>query len=179
MRTTTPCDCPIPEQVLEIGTELGCQAFLIDTYNKLGDNLFDYCDTARLTSLCTRARELGVKTVLAGSIDVDCLREAVSCQPDLIGVRAQYASGIANQVFANPNSSTLELYLIRFKNQGLLIMVAQKTQKRTTPLNQMDKFCIRSAYPEKRFRLEKLNFNFLIHSSTELCYSSESRLRGA
>ena len=78
---------PLPEMVIAAGHRLNCGAVLVDTYDKSSGNVFEHLDVHELTILSHRARQYGMRFVLAGSIDDSCISKAVRIGPDIIGVR--------------------------------------------------------------------------------------------
>lgn len=78
---------PAPGEIIQTGARLNCGAVLVDTFDKTGGNVFTHLGLDELASLRHRAADLGMKFVLAGSIDHDSLAEAVRLNPDWIGIR--------------------------------------------------------------------------------------------
>ena len=58
------CNSPPPEAVLQAATEIGCDALLIDTYDKSGGNLFAHFSPTTLAGFADRVRQADLKFVL-------------------------------------------------------------------------------------------------------------------
>lgn len=78
---------PDPEEILQCAINVGCEAFLIDTYMKNGAGLFDYLSNADLHKLIDRARKNRMMVVLAGSLTKQTIPLALSLGPDMVAVR--------------------------------------------------------------------------------------------
>lgn len=78
---------PSPEIVLEAAPAARCRALLVDTATKDGRNVFDHLALPRLDNLFGRARQLGLRLVLAGSLRLDQLPLAISLAPDYVAIR--------------------------------------------------------------------------------------------
>ena len=78
---------PPPDEVLNVGAELGCRALLVDTWQKSGRNLLDCLDTTSLEQLLARARQDGLITVLGGALTLAILPNVLELKPDFVAIR--------------------------------------------------------------------------------------------
>ena len=82
------CAAPHPEAVMEVAKQLGCQFFLFDTFSKVKKrNIFSYLPQSTLSPWIQQAKNLGMKTVIAGSITEQDVKKCKEMAPDYIGVR--------------------------------------------------------------------------------------------
>ena len=86
-------DAPPPKEVLKLGCEMGCRAFLLDTLVKRSGTVFSVMDVRELERLLESARREHVMTVLAGSLDLQNISHACSLCPDVIAVRGAACDG--------------------------------------------------------------------------------------
>lgn len=86
-------ESPAPWEVARIGFELGCRALLIDTYYKSNGGVFDVIGQAELRETFQQTRRLGMMVVLAGSLRLVRLQDALSLEPDFIAVRGAVCQG--------------------------------------------------------------------------------------
>ncbi|MCR4414154.1 MAG: (5-formylfuran-3-yl)methyl phosphate synthase, partial [Thermoguttaceae bacterium] len=84
---------PPPGEVLVAGRANGCRAAIVDTFDKSRGNLMDWFTLHELASVVAGIRAGGMLVVLAGSLSVDTIPEALSVEPDWIGVRGAACSG--------------------------------------------------------------------------------------
>lgn len=84
---------PQPESVLDLALENGCRALLVDTWRKDRENVFRHCGISQVDALFDRAKQYGLLTVLAGSLSLDNLDEALSTSPDYLAVRGAVCAG--------------------------------------------------------------------------------------
>lgn len=78
---------PTPHDLIEFASSVdACSTILFDTFDKSKNSLANQSQP-ELTSLITEAKSQSLTTVLAGSITTDCLDDALTHQPDFIGVR--------------------------------------------------------------------------------------------
>lgn len=84
---------PAPPQLLRLAEQAASQYLLIDTYDKRRGNLFQCFGRRRLESYCRDVRSAGVGLVLAGSLDLASLPDALALEPDLIAVRGAACDG--------------------------------------------------------------------------------------
>jgi (5-formylfuran-3-yl)methyl phosphate synthase len=87
------CESPHPEEVIDVGKNLGCGALLLDTYRKDGKTLFHYLDSGEVQSHVERAHAADMIVVLAGSLDGNSLPTATALGPDYVAVRGAVCRG--------------------------------------------------------------------------------------
>lgn len=78
---------PPPEEICTVGQRIGCRALLVDTFEKKHGDVFDALGTKRLAELCEQARSSRLMVVLAGSLTLARLAEAMALRPDYVAVR--------------------------------------------------------------------------------------------
>ncbi|MEQ8787269.1 MAG: (5-formylfuran-3-yl)methyl phosphate synthase [Pirellulaceae bacterium] len=78
---------PPPEQVLEVGVELGCAGLLIDTFDKRQGDLFAWRSPTQLATLIEAAGAARCFTALAGSLTMSSIPRALEIGADVIAVR--------------------------------------------------------------------------------------------
>lgn len=72
----------------DFATEIGnADILMLDTAIKDGKNIFDFASVEDLIELKERAHDTGLKLILAGSIRIPHLKEAVRVGPDILGFR--------------------------------------------------------------------------------------------
>jgi uncharacterized protein (UPF0264 family) len=81
------CNAPNPEAVLTAGVDLGCTAFLIDTFDKSQGSLFDHLSSKQLVQLGKAAKSGGMLFVLAGSLTRSMIAKVLSLKPDVVAIR--------------------------------------------------------------------------------------------
>lgn len=87
------CGAPRPEEVIEFAARVQhCDVVLFDTCYKSG-NLFSHVSITELERWVNSARGLGLETVVAGSVNLDCLADVISVFPDFVGVRGAICRG--------------------------------------------------------------------------------------
>lgn len=86
-------DAPSVTDVLSNGAALGCKAFLLDTYDKEGGDLFVHIGQKDLASLLDDARSAGVLSVIGGSLSPETIPIAAALQPDFVAVRGAVCRG--------------------------------------------------------------------------------------
>ncbi|OHB81283.1 MAG: hypothetical protein A2W31_06920 [Planctomycetes bacterium RBG_16_64_10] len=84
---------PAPAAVLRHGRRLGCQAVLIDTFDKSQGDLLDHWPLAALAAFARRVRRSGQILVLGGSLGPESLRAVLPLAPDYIAVRGAACDG--------------------------------------------------------------------------------------
>ena len=84
---------PSIDRVILRGTELGCRALLVDTYEKQGGNLFQHLNYNALEQAVRLARRCFMQVVLAGSLSMETVPLAMTLKPDLIAVRGAACRG--------------------------------------------------------------------------------------
>lgn len=84
---------PPPDMVLSQAVPLGCRAVLVDTCDKASGNVFDHWPPREVARFLARAGQLGLTTVLAGSLTFDIIEPALGCLPDYLAVRGAVCGG--------------------------------------------------------------------------------------
>jgi (5-formylfuran-3-yl)methyl phosphate synthase len=84
---------PPPDAVLAEAIAVGCQAILIDTWDKSGGTSFDHWPAQQLARYCRRVRDAGIAIVLAGALRAGDFHLAITCRPNLIAVRGAACDG--------------------------------------------------------------------------------------
>jgi uncharacterized protein (UPF0264 family) len=78
---------PSPADVCAFACEHRWGAFLIDTWQKDGSTLLDWCSLHDLSAMRARCRAAGVPVALAGSLGADQIRDLRALRPDWFAVR--------------------------------------------------------------------------------------------
>ncbi|MFK7766417.1 MAG: (5-formylfuran-3-yl)methyl phosphate synthase [Mariniblastus sp.] len=87
------CGSPPPDELIEFASsETRCETILFDTFSKK-QNLFEIHAPQTINRWIEKSKSLGLRTVLAGSVDSSCLDLAMQMAPDLIGVRGAICGG--------------------------------------------------------------------------------------
>jgi hypothetical protein len=81
---------PPPLEVCAVARELGCGAFLLDTWGKDGSTLLDWLPPGEIAALC---HTVGVPVALAGSLGIEQVQQLLSLQPDWFAVRGAVCRG--------------------------------------------------------------------------------------
>ena len=76
---------PTPIEVIERLSSEGCRTFLVDTYQKKGDNLFDHLTREEFNQF--KARNPEAVFVLAGSLTESSIPRAKQLKAEFVGVR--------------------------------------------------------------------------------------------
>jgi uncharacterized protein (UPF0264 family) len=84
---------PEPSDVCTVGHRLGCKALLIDTFDKTRGGTLDVLDLGALQQVLQRARALEMQIVLAGSLKLNDLGEALELRPHYLAVRGAVCRG--------------------------------------------------------------------------------------
>ncbi|MEQ8211434.1 MAG: (5-formylfuran-3-yl)methyl phosphate synthase [Lacipirellulaceae bacterium] len=84
---------PAIEVVLAEAIELGLQTLLIDTFDKSAGPLTTHVPTATLASYLRKARAAGLRTVVAGKLTPEIIRELPLESVDLVAVRSAVTTG--------------------------------------------------------------------------------------
>jgi (5-formylfuran-3-yl)methyl phosphate synthase len=84
---------PRPDEVCAVGRRLGCRALLLDTYEKACGDLFDVLPAPALRDVCQTARTCSMILVLAGSLTLRRLDEALRLAPDYLALRGAVCRG--------------------------------------------------------------------------------------
>ena len=86
-------DTPPPDEVLHVGSRLGCAALLVDTFDKSQGSLLDLWSLDELTSLVKKAEERGLLTVVAGSLHLAAIERIVPLGVNFVAVRGAACGG--------------------------------------------------------------------------------------
>ena len=86
-------DAPSPDDVLRQGAALGCRAALLDTFHKNGQGLLDHWTLSETADFVAAAREVGMLTVLAGSLTPEAIDRLRPLEPDYVAVRGAVCDG--------------------------------------------------------------------------------------
>lgn len=78
---------PEPAAIVAEAVLSDCRALLIDTWSKDCGNVFSHLGHDELSQLFGRAKQAGLATVLAGSLQLDDLNSAWALKPDYLAVR--------------------------------------------------------------------------------------------
>ncbi len=84
---------PPPDEVIAHGSQLGCRAMLIDTFDKHGPGLLGTLSITEIKRLVTAARAANMLVVLGGQITADHLPDLLPLAPDYIAVRGAVCRG--------------------------------------------------------------------------------------
>lgn len=83
-------------EIIEGGADAGAFGILLDTAEKSGRSLLDYCDVGTLTEFTVRAHALRLHVALAGSIGARELPQLRESGADIVGVRGAVCTGGRN-----------------------------------------------------------------------------------
>lgn len=89
----TSCEAPPPREILRAAVRAGCTALLIDTYRKNGQSLLDWLKLAELRDLLDAIRSSGLRSAVAGSLQMQQLPLLTELEPDVIAVRTAACQG--------------------------------------------------------------------------------------
>jgi len=81
-------NAPPPDQLLAAAVETRCTGVLLDTFAKHGQQLRDWMSPDEISDWIKSAREHGLTTAVAGSLQVGDLEWLCPLQPDLIAIRS-------------------------------------------------------------------------------------------
>ncbi len=95
---------PLPNEVLAVAVELGGAVFLLDTWQKTGRTLLDFCRSPELSWLCQSAAASGMAVALAGSLREPIIRQVLALGPDIIAVRGAACRGGSRDAAIDVNS---------------------------------------------------------------------------
>ena len=85
-----------PFELPAIGNKAGVDVVMMDTGIKDGRSTFEFLTEHQLTEFVARARSIGLKTALAGTIKFNDIPALKRIQPDIIGVRGCVCGGDRN-----------------------------------------------------------------------------------
>jgi uncharacterized protein (UPF0264 family) len=86
-------EAPEPWTVLEEANRLGCDAILLDTWDKSQGALTEHVDLGQLGRFVTAAREAGLKCAVAGSLGWGHFPTVLALAPDYLAVRGAVCAG--------------------------------------------------------------------------------------
>lgn len=86
-------NCPPVPEVFQAAVRLGCSAALVDTFDKSRGNLLAHWSLTEVERFVEDCRNLGILSVVAGSLDADAVRQILPLQPDYIAVRGAVCGG--------------------------------------------------------------------------------------
>jgi uncharacterized protein (UPF0264 family) len=78
---------PSPQEILEVGAELGCAVLLVDTFDKSWGGLLDHWPLGDLADFVAQVRKRGLRVVLAGSLTPEAIPKIAALGPDFVAVR--------------------------------------------------------------------------------------------
>lgn len=78
---------PPPIEVLEAAIHTDCVVFLLDTFDKSADSLFDCLSVSELVQLRARAETAGILFAIAGQLRVHHAESIAEVRPDIVGIR--------------------------------------------------------------------------------------------
>jgi hypothetical protein len=85
---------PAPLEVIAAAPTAGVGVLLLDTFDKAGGPVVGDAEAAaRVADWIGRARQAGMRAVLAGNLTAETLPAAVACGPDVIAVRSAACVG--------------------------------------------------------------------------------------
>lgn len=108
---------PPPEEVIDVGAELGCRVWLIDTCDKTAGGLLDYASPGQLRAWMDRARNRGLQVALAGSLTLAAIDKLRPLCPNWFAVRGA--------VCREGREGTLDAAAVR----GLKLVLHRKDQR--------------------------------------------------
>ncbi|MDG2382415.1 MAG: (5-formylfuran-3-yl)methyl phosphate synthase [Pirellulaceae bacterium] len=88
---------PRIDDVFQAGLELGCSAFLIDTFDKSRGNLLAHLSESEIFRWIERGRRANKIMVVAGSLDQSAMRQLQPLSPTVMAVRSAACRGDRTQ----------------------------------------------------------------------------------
>ncbi len=86
-------DAPTPGEIIQMARINHTEYLLIDTYDKSAGTVFDHLSSSVLGKILHEAKQLGMTTVLAGSLTQDSLDQVPSKFVDMVAVRGAVCRG--------------------------------------------------------------------------------------
>ena len=80
----------------EVGAKVGVDVVMIDTGLKDGRSAFEFMTEEELTMFVNTARDLNLRTALAGAIRFEDMEMVKRINPDIIGIRGMVCGGDRN-----------------------------------------------------------------------------------
>ena len=82
-----------PFELLDVAPDAGVDVVMVDTGLKDGRTTFEFMSDGKLADFVSEAREAGMKTALAGCLDIGHIPRIKKISPDIIGVRSCVCGG--------------------------------------------------------------------------------------
>ncbi len=86
-------ESPAPDEIIALAKLAGSQYLLIDTYDKSAGTVFDHLSSSALDSILRKAKQVGMTTVLAGSLSLDSIDQVPVEVVDIVAVRGAVCRG--------------------------------------------------------------------------------------
>ena len=86
-------EAPAAQRIVALAAELGCQAVLVDTFDKRAGSLLEHWTEQRLLGHLDEVAQAGMLTVLAGSLEAELLPRLPLDRVDLLAVRGAVCRG--------------------------------------------------------------------------------------
>jgi uncharacterized protein (UPF0264 family) len=80
-------DAPRPDEVIEVGATVGCEAALLDTCWKSHGPITDLWTTAQIEAFVQNARRRGMLAVVGGSLTIDTIPQVMRLRADVVAIR--------------------------------------------------------------------------------------------
>ncbi|MCE9552462.1 MAG: (5-formylfuran-3-yl)methyl phosphate synthase [Planctomycetes bacterium] len=84
---------PPPREILAVAASAGAPVVLVDTFDKQRGNLLTHWTLDAVAQFVTQVQDEGLKIALAGSLDLDSIRQLLPLEPDFIAVRGAVCHG--------------------------------------------------------------------------------------
>jgi hypothetical protein len=81
------------DEIIGLAQILGCQAVLVDTFNKQSGGLFDHWPVEQVAEFISRIKCRGMKAVVAGSLSRETIAHVLPLEPDYVAVRGAVCTG--------------------------------------------------------------------------------------
>lgn len=86
-------EAPAPDEIIALAKLAGSQYLLIDTYDKSAGTVFDHLSSSELDSILRKAKQVGLTTVLAGSLSQAAIGQVPVEVVDIVAVRGAVCRG--------------------------------------------------------------------------------------
>ena len=86
-------ESPEPKTIVRHAARNGCQAVLLDTFDKTGGNLFAHMTRKAIGSWRKEVQAAGMKAVVAGSLDLSMIAPLLEDGVDCVAVRGAACRG--------------------------------------------------------------------------------------
>lgn len=117
------CGSPPPNEIVAHARRIRCRALLIDTFRKNGQSLLQLLPPDAIGRTLKVARQSGMTTVVAGSLQLSDLSGVAAVAPDYLAVRGAVCS-------ANRSSAINPLLVREFSHQLALLRARENTVAR-------------------------------------------------